>query len=61
MLLGAGKRLQQFAIGRRCQHPGCNSRLSRYNPDTTCASHGGWREDPGQVRRRRSSTRSGGD
>ncbi len=52
MSLGVGKRLVQYAVGRRCQYPGCNSRLSRYNPNSTCAPHGGWREDNATVRRR---------
>lgn len=30
---------------RSCGYPGCAVRLSRYNPNPTCASHGGW-EDP---------------
>ena len=28
--------------GRRCAHPGCATRLSRYNPDDRCTAHGGW-------------------
>lgn len=27
---------------RACAHPGCATRLSRYNPDPSCGAHGGW-------------------
>ena len=39
---------------RRCDYPGCESRLSRYNPAPTCAAHGGWvpPSEPGRRPRR---------
>ncbi len=51
MRLGGGTPLAQFSDGRSCAHPGCTSRLSRYNPNPTCAAHGGWTQDKG-IRRR---------
>lgn len=51
MTLRNGKPLDQFAAQRLCSAPGCMARLSRYNPNTTCAAHGGWAE-PKQPRRR---------
>lgn len=27
---------------RSCEFPGCGTRLSRYNPNPCCGSHGGW-------------------
>jgi len=39
---------------RSCDHPGCDARLSRYNPASTCAAHGGWKtpSEPGRRPRR---------
>lgn len=51
MALNNGKPLDQFAAQRCCAAPGCTARLSRYNPNPTCAAHGGWNE-PRQTRRR---------
>lgn len=34
--------LQVHERGRRCGHPDCDTRLSRYNPDALCTAHGGW-------------------
>ncbi len=42
MALGSGKPLDQVAGKRLCAYPGCGSQLSRYNPNSTCAAHGGW-------------------
>lgn len=55
MTLRNGKPLDQFAAQRHCAAPGCAARLSRYNPNPTCAAHGGWAE-PKQPRRRSRST-----
>jgi hypothetical protein len=41
----SGPAIEQFDQGRSCAHPTCNSVLSRYNPNDTCAAHGGWRQD----------------
>ncbi len=51
MRLGGGTPLDQFSDGRSCAHPDCTARLSRYNPNPTCAAHGGWARDK-TVRRR---------
>jgi hypothetical protein len=51
--LSSGTPLEQSSAGRFCSYPECPTRLSRYNPDSTCAAHGGWAVDP-QPRRRRS-------
>lgn len=42
--LASGERLQQFAMGRSCQHEECSARLSRYNPSDVCALHEGWHD-----------------
>lgn len=49
--LRVGHVLDQFAENRRCAHPECGALLSRYNPNNTCAAHGGWREQQRQRRR----------
>ena len=49
----SGERLPAADDVRYCAHPDCSARLSRYNPSTTCAGHGGWTDPP--VRRRRSA------
>ncbi|HVM18986.1 MAG TPA: hypothetical protein VM307_03395 [Egibacteraceae bacterium] len=56
MTLRNGKPLDQFSAERSCAAPDCSAMLSRYNPNKTCASHGGWREQP--TPRRRSRSRS---
>lgn len=47
MSLTNGKPVEQFKDAatpgpRACGFPGCGTRLSRYNPNTTCTVHGGW-------------------
>jgi hypothetical protein len=32
-------RPQSFSVGRICDQPGCETRLSRYNPDKVCGVH----------------------
>ncbi len=55
MALSSGAPLEQSAVTRTCGHPDCTTTLSRYNPDETCARHGGWiAEAPPRRRRRRS-------
>jgi hypothetical protein len=51
MTLNVGRPLDTFAAQRHCTYPGCTVRLSRYNPNPTCATHGGWHEP--RVPRRR--------
>ena len=41
MTLNNGRPLDQFSSQRSCGAPGCTARLSRYNPNATCAAHGG--------------------
>jgi hypothetical protein len=40
---------------RRCSHPECTVVLSRYNPSTTCAQHGGWQDPESKGRRTRTA------
>lgn len=40
--LAQGQRLAMSAAHRRCQAEGCDTRLSRYNPSSTCTLHQGW-------------------
>lgn len=37
-----GRAPEAVDVGRRCSHPECQTKLSRYNPDDTCTAHGGW-------------------
>jgi hypothetical protein len=39
MSAGRSNRARTYQTGRTCGHPGCNTRLSVYNPSTTCALH----------------------
>lgn len=36
---GYVRRPRQYADGRVCAHPGCVTRLSTYNPRSTCRAH----------------------
>jgi hypothetical protein len=49
--LTSGMALAQSSASRRCTAPDCTTQLSRYNPDTACARHGGWVVDPAPRRR----------
>jgi hypothetical protein len=42
MSLSSGAPLEQRRASRSCAQPDCTTQLSRYNPDVTCARHGGW-------------------
>jgi hypothetical protein len=33
----------EFGIGRTCRAPGCETKLSRYNPDEYCSVHASMR------------------
>jgi len=35
----ARDRPKAFGVGRICAEPGCETLLSRYNPDTLCSLH----------------------
>lgn len=54
MALSNGKPLEQVPGTRSCVHPGCTTRLSRYNPHAHCAAHGGWAD--AERRRQRSGS-----
>lgn len=54
--LASGKPLDHIDGERHCAHPQCSARLSRYNPNATCATHGGWADDKAVRRRTASST-----
>lgn len=58
MALSNGKPLDQFPTARSCKAFGCTARLSRYNPNPTCAAHGGWTEDKEPRRRSRSGVQT---
>jgi hypothetical protein len=40
-ILGGGshRRVAVFELNRVCDHSGCGTVLSRYNPDATCETH----------------------
>ena len=52
---GADPAVRSFGAARTCAAEGCETRLSRYNPDSYCSVHRGWDR---QVTTRR---RRGGD
>jgi hypothetical protein len=52
-----GRRVAVSDEDRRCIHPHCNTRLSRYNPDSTCSRHGGWSDASLLRRGRKPATR----
>jgi len=35
----SGSAVNSYPTGRVCSHDGCDTRLSRYNPDEQCALH----------------------
>jgi hypothetical protein len=39
---GADPEVRSFGIRRVCAADGCQTTLSRYNPDTYCSLHRGW-------------------
>lgn len=43
--ISGGERVEQHGDRRECATPDCGTRLSRYNPSTTCAAHQGWKDD----------------
>jgi hypothetical protein len=48
---GADPEVRSFGVSRTCAAEGCETRLSRYNPDSYCSVHRGW--DRQVVTRRR--------
>jgi hypothetical protein len=48
---GADPAVRSFGSARTCAADGCQTRLSRYNPDSFCSVHRGW--DRQVVTRRR--------
>ena len=48
---GADPEVRSFGTARTCAADGCQTRLSRYNPDSFCSVHRGW--DRQVVTRRR--------
>jgi hypothetical protein len=48
---GADPAVRSFGAARTCEAEGCETRLSRYNPDSFCSVHRGW--DRQVVTRRR--------
>jgi len=52
MSLSSGQPLDRYPAARSCAFPGCVARLSSYNPNSTCAAHGGWQAEKAPRRRR---------
>jgi hypothetical protein len=50
---GADPAVRSFGAARTCAAEGCETKLSRYNPDSYCSLHRGW--DRQVVTRRRRS------
>jgi hypothetical protein len=50
---GADPVVRSFGSARTCAADGCETRLSRYNPDSYCSVHRGW--DRQVITRRRRS------
>jgi hypothetical protein len=48
---GADPAVRSFGAARTCAAEGCETKLSRYNPDSFCSVHRGW--DRQVVTRRR--------
>lgn len=44
-VLPAGPPLRTQSPGRSCAEGGCQTALSRYNPDEFCTRHGGWSDE----------------
>lgn len=56
---GADPEVKSFGAARTCAAEGCQTRLSRYNPDSYCSVHRGW--DRQVVTRRRRGGNGDGD
>ncbi|HVD15358.1 MAG TPA: hypothetical protein VNK73_13060 [Actinomycetota bacterium] len=54
---GADPEVRSFGTARTCSADGCETQLSRYNPDSYCSVHRGWDR---QVVTRRRRTGSNG-
>jgi hypothetical protein len=55
---GADPEVRSFGDSRVCAAEGCQTELSRYNPDSYCSVHRGW--DRQVVHRQRHVSESGG-
>jgi hypothetical protein len=55
---GADPAVRSFGAARTCAAEGCETRLSRYNPDSYCSIHRGWDRQV-ITRRRRSDDEEG--
>lgn len=42
--IAGGERVEQHGDDRQCATTDCCTRLSRYNPSPTCATHKGWQD-----------------
>jgi hypothetical protein len=49
---GADPAVRSFGSARTCATDGCETRLSRYNPDSYCSVHRGWDRQVTTRRRR---------
>jgi hypothetical protein len=49
---GADPAVRSFGAARTCAAEGCETRLSRYNPDSYCSVHRGWDRQVTTRRRR---------
>jgi hypothetical protein len=56
---GADPEVRSFGDERVCAADGCETKLSRYNPDDYCSVHRGW--DRQVITRRRRSGAEGGE
>jgi hypothetical protein len=45
MKISTGRPMDTYDQTRQCRHPECTALLSRYNPNETCAVHGGWADE----------------
>lgn len=57
---GADPEVRSFGDERVCAADGCETKLSRYNPDSYCSVHRGWDKQV-ITRRRRDDGEDGGD
>jgi hypothetical protein len=53
---GADPEVRSFGTARTCAADGCETQLSRYNPDSYCSVHRGWDRQVVTRRRRTGAT-----
>ena len=56
---GADPEVRSFGEARVCAADGCETQLSRYNPDSFCSVHRGW--DRQVITRRRRTSENGAE